>query len=452
MEYWRIIPVKMEEIMAGKATDVIVVGGGAAGMTAAIACARLHKKVMILEHNDKLGRKLSATGNGKCNYTNKLQTMECYRGTKKAVMKEVLDQFGVEDTLSFFRGLGIYPKEKNGYYYPFSEQAASIIEAMRLELEHLKVKIKCKEHIIEVVKQNGEFLVSTETYTYKAQKVILATGGLAAPKFGSDGIGYEIARSLGHHVTKLYPALTGLKVKENFNALAGVRVKAQVQLFVENTNCESKIKSNNSKANDKIKNKNKNSDAKIKCYKEMGELQLTAYGISGIPVFQLSRFAAAGLGEGKKVTAIIDFLPEFQMEALFCLAKELKKQNFYKTMGTLLNGLLDNKLTTELLKKSGIDKNKKAEDITEQQLLRFCHCTKEFTCAIIDTNGFDNAQVTAGGISLLEILPKTMESKKTEGLYLAGELLDADGICGGYNLQWAWATGYLAGTAAGQSL
>ncbi len=431
--------------MAGK-TDVIIIGGGAAGMTAAIACARhfiqqqngckedvgqlvqQQKNIMILEHNEKLGRKLSATGNGKCNYTNRVQNMDCYRGTDKAVIEQILSQFGVEDTISFFRGLGIYPKEKNGYLYPFSEQAASIIEAMRLELEHLKVKIKCKEHIVKVEKQNGEFLVSTETYTYRALKLILATGGLAASKLGSDGSGYDFAKALGVQVTKLYPALTGLKTKEDFNSLAGIRVKAEITLGIEE----------------------KSGDWKE--HKEKGELQLVSYGISGIPVFQISRFAAVALEEGKKVSAKIDFLPELSDEELFGLCLTFKKENGYKTAATLFNGLLDNKLTSVLLKKAGIDKNKKAEAINEEELRLFCRCIKEFTCAIIDTNGFENAQVTAGGVSLLEIDATTMESKKVEGLYLTGELLDVDGICGGYNLQWAWATGYLAGQAAGNRI
>lgn len=411
--------------MAGK-TDVIVIGGGAAGMAAAITCARHGKNVTLLEHNEKLGRKLSATGNGKCNYTNRLQSMECYRGTDKAVIEKILLQFGVEDTLSFFRELGIYPKEKNGYFYPFSEQAVSVIEAMRLELEHLKVKIKCKEHIVKVEKQEAEFLVSTETYTYRAPKVILATGGLAASKLGSDGSGYEFAKGLGLEVTGLYPALTGLKTKEDFNSLAGVRVKAAIELYTES-----------GKDN-------------WQCHRETGELQLVSYGISGIPVFQISRFAAVSLKNGEKVTAKIDFLPEMPEKELIALLDEMKEQSSYKTAGTLFNGLLDNKLTSVLLKKSQIDKNKKAEELTEAEILGFCRCIKEFTCAIIDTNGFENAQVTAGGVNLLEIVPETMEAKKVKGLYLAGELLDVDGICGGYNLQWAWTTGYLAGKAAGK--
>ncbi len=415
--------------MAGK-TDVIIIGGGAAGMTAAIACARQgvqdgkQLNVTILEHNEKLGRKLSATGNGKCNYTNRLQNMDCYRGQEKETMEQILSQFGVEDTISFFKGLGIYPKEKNGYFYPFSEQAASMIEAMRLELEHLKVKIKCREHIVGVEKQAGEFLVSTETYTYRAPKLILATGGLAAGKLGSDGSGYDFAKAFGLEVTKLYPALTGLKTKEDMNALAGVRVKAEITLCVED-GCAGEI-----------------------CYKEKGELQLVSYGISGIPVFQLSRFAAEALGEGKKVLTKLDFLPEFSMEELWAFCKSLCTTNGYKTAGTLFNGLLDSKLTAVLLKKAQIDKNKKAEELGEEELQVFCHCIKEFTCAIIDTNGFENAQVTAGGVSLKEVYHDTMEAKKVEGLYLTGELLDVDGICGGYNLQWAWATGYLAGCAA----
>ena len=415
--------------MAGK-TDVIIIGGGAAGMTAAIACARQGiqdgqpKNVTILEHNEKLGRKLSATGNGKCNYTNRFQSMDCYRGQEKEIIEQILSQFGAEDTISFFKGLGIYPKDKNGYLYPFSEQAASIIEAMRLELEHLRVKIKCKEHIVKVEKQDGEFLVSTETYTYRAPKLILATGGLAAGKLGSDGSGYEFAKALGLEVTKLYPALTGLKTREDMNPLAGVRVKAEITLCVEDE-CDGEI-----------------------CYKEKGELQLVSYGISGIPVFQLSRFAAVALEEGKKTTVKVDFLPEYSLEELQALCWVLCTRNGYKTAGTLFNGLLDSKLTAVLLKKAKIDKNKKAEDLTEEELQVFCRCIKEFTCAIIDTNGFENAQVTAGGVSLTAICTNTMEAKNVEGLYLTGELLDVDGICGGYNLQWAWATGYLAGCAA----
>ena len=417
--------------MAGK-TDVIIIGGGAAGMTAAIACVRQGMKngqqrnVTILEHNEKLGRKLAATGNGKCNYTNRFQNMDCYRGQEKEVIEQILSQFGVEDTISFFKGLGIYPKDKNGYLYPFSEQATAIIEAMRLEMEHLKVKIKSKEHIVRVEKKDGEFLVSTATYTYRAPKLILATGGLAAGKLGSDGSGYDFAKSLGLEVTKLYPALTGLKTKEDMNSLAGVRVKAEITLSVED-DCVGEI-----------------------CYKENGELQLVSYGISGIPVFQLSRFAAVALGQGKKVYAKIDFFPEITEEELLALCWVLCTRTGYKTAGTLFNGLLDNKLTAVLLKKACIDKNKKAEALTEEELRVFCHCIKEFTCAIIDTNGFENAQVTAGGVKLTEIQPDSMEAKKVDGLYLTGELLDVDGICGGYNLQWAWATGYLAGCAAGK--
>ena len=441
-------------------TEVIIIGGGAAGMTAAIACARQKrqqlecqkdgqdkemlagagKSIMILEHNEKLGRKLSATGNGKCNYTNRFQSMDCYRGTDKETIEQVLKQFGVEDTIAFFRELGIYPKEKNGYLYPFSEQAASLIEAMRLELEHLKVKIKCKEHIVKVEKQDGEFLVSTETYTYRAPKLILATGGLASSKLGSDGSGYDFAKSLGLKVTKLYPALTGLKTKEDFNALAGVRVKAQITLCIKNKKCSGV----------ELCESRECGNTEVTHYTESGELQLVSYGISGIPVFQFSRFAAAALEEGKKVTAKIDFLPELSKEELLALCMEFKKKNAYKAAGSLFNGLLDSKVTSVLLKNANIDKNKKADALTEEEILLFCRCIKEFTCAIIDTNGFENAQVTAGGVSLEEINLDTMESKQVEGLYLTGELLDVDGICGGYNLQWAWASGYLAGCAAGK--
>lgn len=407
--------------MAGK-TDVIVVGGGASGMIAAIACARQHKSVTILEHNDKLGRKLFATGNGKCNYTNELQKLEFYHTKEDNIVKAVFSQFDKNHTVEFFKELGIYPRIKNGYYYPYSEEASSIVEALRMELERLKVKIKLREHIVSIEKEDDDFIASTVSYKYKGNKLILATGGMAASSLGSDGSSYSFLKQFGHTVTNLYPGLTGLKVKESFfSKLAGIRVKAKADLII----------------NERV------------CATERGEIQLTKYGISGIPVFQLSRYAAIGLGEKKSVRVTLDFMPDYTKENIISFIKTLSCYNNKKTLKELLIGFFDSKLIAVFLERSAIDKQRKGIDLSDKELENVIKIIKNFDCTIKEVNSFEQAQVTVGGVACDEINNKTLESKKVPGMYLTGELLDVDAICGGYNLQWAWSTGYIAGTDAG---
>lgn len=408
--------------------DVVIVGGGAAGLVAAIVCARLKKNVIVLEHKDRIGKKILATGNGKCNYTNLEQKLEYYRGNQNAFPKSGLEQFGAKETIAFFGELGIYPKIKNGYLYPNSEQAASILEVLQMEIQHLQCRVYCEEHVTKIESVCGKeresfFYVKTKEHKYQAKQVILATGGKASEKLGSDGSGYALAKALGHSIVMPVPALTALKCKEKYyKDIAGVRTEAKVTLFLNGQ----------------------------PIVEEQGELQLTNYGISGIPVFQISRYAAKGLQEKKEVKVCVDYVPMLSREELYAVLEKRFRTNHYKTLEEAMVGFLNRKLTAMLLKEAKLGSTLYSHKLTKAQLEQLVIQLKACETVVTATNGFENAQVTAGGVATSEVCEKTMESKCIEGVYLVGELLDVDGICGGYNLQWAWTSGYLAGKAAGE--
>ncbi len=397
---------------------VIIVGGGAAGMTAAIAAARRGAAVTILEHTARVGKKILSTGNGKCNITNLSMPEGAYRGNQPEFALQVIKQVSVEKTLEFFRELGILTTDRNGYVYPNSGQASSVLDALRFELEHLKVTVVCDCQVKEIRKN---LTVITNTGTYKGDAVILAAGSKAVPKTGSDGSGYQLAKSLGHTIIKPLPALVQLKCRESwYKQLAGIRLNAEVLL----------------KADGKI------------ISRDQGEVQFTDYGISGIPVFQVSRYAARGLEEGKKIKAVLDFFPDTGNKELLDYLINRQRILGYRTSEEFLNGVLNKKLTTVLLKEAGINFKQNTAQISRKQIERLTELLKGFTTEITGVNGFEQAQICSGGIDTAEIHPETMESKLIKNLYIAGEILDVDGICGGYNLQWAWSSGILAGASA----
>lgn len=407
--------------------DVIVVGGGASGLIAAIVAARKKKRILILEQKNKLGKKLLATGNGKCNYTNELQTEECYRSNNQTFPMEVLSYCSKEDVKQFFLELGVYPKIKKGYYYPYSEQASAILEALCLELKHQKVTI-ITDACVKGIQKKKIFQVTYKMIDQNKEqevfgkKVIISTGGMASSKLGSDGSGYFLAKEFGHKITSLAPALIGLKAKETyFKALAGLRMEAHICLFI-----------------------------KKQCViQEIGEVQFTNYGISGIPVFQISRYATLELLKENvgKICCKMDFFPQYTSQELTQLLKAQKK-GYYKRAEDYFVGLIPKKLIQVILKHSKISMETQISNFTNQDWNQICQSLKAFTATIYDSNGFENAQVTAGGIDTKYINSKTLESTLVRGLYLTGEVLDVDGMCGGYNLQWAWSTGILAGMSA----
>ena len=403
---------------------VLIIGGGASGLMAAIMAAREGAEVTILEHMDRVGKKILSTGNGRCNLTNLSLKPEHYRSSQKLFPMKVLDRFSVWDTLSFFDGIGIITRNRNGYIYPNSDQAASVLDALRFETEHLGIKtvLSCQIRSAKKTK-NGSFLVESDQGTYQGDCLILATGSKAASVSGSDGSGYELAKAFGHTIIKPLPALVQLRCKGTFfKQLAGVRCEAVVRLV---------------------------SNGKTLAADE-GEVQLTDYGISGIPTFQVSRYASQALDAGRRVNAVLDFFPSKSMEDTRAMLKQRKSMLGYRPSGEFLNGVLNKKLAAVLLKQAGIQLDRSCAQIKDSQLESLTMQIKKFEVPVTATNSFEQAQVCCGGVDTRELRPDTMESKLVKHLFLVGELTDVDGICGGYNLQWAWSTGAVAGTTAGR--
>lgn len=404
--------------------DVIIIGAGASGLMAAITAARGGSSVLMLERKEKAGKKILATGNGKCNYTNRVQKPECYRSNDSAFVMKVLSCFDVQKTLLFFEELGIYPKERDGYYYPNSEQAASVQQVLLLECERLGVTIRCNEQAKEILQP--EYTVITEDsdqkqYRYQGHKLILAAGGCASPQMGSDGSGYQLAKALGHTILKPLPALVQLKSPNKCcKTASGVRTIAKVTAMADGKQLS----------------------------EEVGEIIFTDYGISGIPVLQISRFIAKALADSKNTMLKLDFLKDITEEELMVLLKKRISHNPALSFEEMMIGLLNHKLNYFLIKEAGSDPTMQVGRVTEKELKALIRQMKGFQLPINATNSFDQAQVCAGGVSTKQINPDRMESLLHKGLYFAGELIDVDGTCGGYNLQWAWSSGYVAGKAA----
>ncbi len=389
-----------------KKRQVVITGAGASGMMAAIMAARNGAAVTVLEQNEKPGKKICATGNGKCNFSNLVMPEDAYRGTHPEFVKDAFAQFSVKDTVEFFKELGIFPLDRNGYLYPRSNQAQSVVDVLCMEASHLGVKIKTNEQVtaIETAKNGKKFQVLTKGWHYEADALILANGSKASSISGSDGSGYELAKKMGHRIIPVYPALTALKCKgPAFKTWAGVRTEGKVSLFINGKFHKS----------------------------ERGELQLTEYGISGIPVFQISTYAIRAVHEGEKAELRVDFLPELTEEETRELLHARKKACPYKNEKELLVGLFPEKLSKVLT--------------SQKHLLS---AIKEFPLEVQDGMSFSQAQVCSGGVDTSQVNTHTMESKLCRNLYFAGELLDIDGTCGGYNLQWAWSSGAAAGIHA----
>ena len=401
--------------------NIAIIGGGASGMMAAITAAGNGAEVTVYEAKEKLGKKLLATGNGKCNFTNLVQEDSCYRGSDMTFSKAVRECFTVEKTMEFFKQIGIEPKVKNGYVYPNSEQAASVAEALAMELRAKRVKV-IQEQVVSIKKQDGLFLVKTEQGNAEYEKVIMCCGSCAGMKNPKEFFGYRLAEQLGHSITPLIPALVQLRCKEKwFKTVSGVRTEGIISVFADGKEIA----------------------------KEKGELLFAEYGLSGIPVFQVSRFAGEALRLGKKVTCAVDLLPGYTMVELEQLLEKRLETLKNRTAEELLTGLLNHKLNYILLKELGINPVEDSKkEYTSEKIKKLAKLYKSLSCQVTELNPFSSAQVCAGGVNTSEIDHKTLESKLVNNLYFAGELVDVDGTCGGYNLQWAWSSGYVAGSNA----
>ena len=396
--------------------DLLIIGGGAAGMMAAITAAETGKKVIIIEKMNRLGKKILATGNGRCNFTNSYLDEDCYRSSKKSFPFTAVEQFGSQDAIAFFEQLGIAVVDRDGYYYPRSNQASTVADGLIYKIKslHIPVVLECKINRIE--KKKGYFTIASRKKEFTGRNLLIAAGGKAQEKLGSDGSGFLLAKSCRHTLIEPFPALTALIIKKHpLKEASGVRCRCKVTAV---------INGQSSKA-------------------EEGELQITSYGVSGVLIFQLSRFIIDGIRKGKRSAICIDFLPEQKEKSQFFTT--MKECASYKTAQQWLEGYFPTKLADALLAYAGVDSNKNVGNLSKKEREQIWRQIKECSMSIDGWKDFDFAQVTAGGVSVAEVSPYTMESELIPGLYFAGEILDVDGTCGGYNLQWAWTSGYLAG-------
>lgn len=400
--------------------DVIIIGAGASGLMAAAAAASKGARVALLEHKDDIGKKILATGNGRCNFTNTDMSVNKFHGSK-ALIKNGLSQFNYADTIRFFKELGIPAYDNAGYIYPNSRQAASVVAAFRMELMRLHVDVKTGINITDIKPADDRtgYCIQTDKGSFKSKRLIIACGLTASPKLGSDGSLFLQIEALGHHIQKPLPALCGFSCDGlNFKKITGVRCDATVASVIDGQMTE----------------------------QNTGELQLADYGISGIPVFQISSLMSRALDKGQRVKVIIDFLPAFSDDELNGYIKDRSiTTTDNRSLNEMLNGLLNNKLLLELIHKSGVSPDKKGRLLTDDDCKSLTRSIKHTSVSVKKPRGAEFAQVCAGGIYTKEIDVRTLESKIHPGLYFCGELLDVDGICGGYNLQWAWTSGYIAG-------
>ncbi len=415
--------------------DVLVIGAGASGLTAAIAAAREGARVRVLERNSRPGRKLLLTGNGRCNMTNMDPVLpSAYHSVRQKaeaadLPKQVLAVFGVSDTLRFFEEIGLMTQERDGYVYPRSGQAQSVLNVLLAELEKLHVKMKYQAEVtgLDYDPDEGLWTVRTDGWAYPARQVILACGsraGLAESEKSRGADAWELVKHLGHTVTEPWPALTAMHCPDpDLKLCEGARTKAGVTL----------------------------SDAGSGAVagREEGELQWTASEVSGIPVFQLSRFTY-GLSVKKPMLLMVDFYPEYSEEFLKARLMGLFSSCREKeSLSRLMEGFVHARLAAFLVKKAGLRDGFRPEKAEETAAV-FASLLKRLELTVDGVRDFSRAQICLGGVSPEEVSAVTMESRICPGLYLTGELLDIDGPCGGYNLQWAFSSGMTAGRAAGK--
>lgn len=400
--------------------DIIIIGGGASGMMAAITAARAGKSVLILERLNRIGKKILVTGNGRCNVSNTSLKPANYHSSSKKEVFGPIEKFDYQKTEAFFKELGIEPLIEGTKVYPRSEQANSILDVMRMELEELGVDIltevkvvalKYKKNVWEVIAENDE--------CYMAEKVIVATGGLANTALGCDGLGYEMLKKLGHTLTPTYPILVhALSPSPYCKMMKGTKVKAVASAYV-NGKCERE---------------------------EYGEVLFTEDGLSGPAIFQISRNISRAHIQNKKAVVTLDLVPEQSYDEIVAMIYERIGLKPNRSIELLLMGFLHKRVTVPVLKCAKIsDMHRTCDSLEYEEVERLAKVLKGFPFETEGTRGYKYAQVTAGGISVDEVDLETMASLKAPNLYLTGEVLDVDGDCGGYNLQWAWASGYIAG-------
>ena len=399
---------------------IAIIGGGASGMAAALAAAECpDNQIILLERQSRVGRKLAATGNGRCNLTN-LHAESCgYHGDEPEFVKPALKRFGVDNTMQWFQSLGLLTVVEDwGRVYPFSDQANSVVDVLRYALEKPNIQVLTGFEVQKVKKTEQGFRVEGTEETVFCDKLIIACGGLAGTKLGGSMSGYKLLRSLGHKCTRLRPSLVQLKSSWPLCAsLKGVRAPSKVEILRDG----------------------------VQHSRSDGELQFTEYGLSGPVIFEVSRDACEG---GKNWVAHLDFLP--CKDETWLKEQLLRRKQTHLKAEDLLTGILHNRLGRVIVQSVGISGYVPIAQLEDDEIEAVCKAVKGFDISLTEPMGMDSAQVTAGGIVTREFDPETMESRLVPGLYACGEVLDIDGDCGGYNLQWAWSSGRMAGLHAGR--
>ena len=405
--------------------DVIVSGAGAAGLCAAIHAARKGASVLVIEKTDAAGKKLSMTGNGRCNLSNKEMGPSMYNASAQEEIRAYLQRFSVNETISFMESIGVNVTDEDGYLYPLSSQATSVTEALFAECERLRVSFVFHEQIKSILCPEF-FIVRTANNAYEAPAVIVCTGGNSGTKkCGATGDAFYILEQLGVASTPRYPALVPLLTEDiTLPSVAGVRTMATVTFMTSRRD--------------------------IAC--EYGELQLTSGAISGIPVLQASDKVAQALAAGEEVTAKADLFPGYDDEAFEALMEKTlhrAKPEGVQSVPLLsfLNGFHNSHINAMILKKMKLSETMPMKHITDSMLKSILLQYRRVMIPVSAVGSFEKAQATSGGVSL-SFVDETMQVKRVRGLFLAGELLDVNGRCGGYNLQWAWTSGAIAGDAA----
>ena len=397
-----------------------IIGGGAAGMAAALAASEYENaQIVLMERQARLGKKLSATGNGRCNLSNTHAIEGGYHGDEPGFHEYALSQYPPEETLEWFSKLGLYTvTEPSGKVYPYSDQANSVVDVLRFALDRPNIEVLTDFEVMKVRKDGSSFHVTAKDRTLVFDKLIIACGGLAGTKLGGTMAGYKLLRSFGHKCTKLRPTLVQVKTSwPGVSALKGVRA-----------NCHAAIYHNGQLHRESV-----------------GEIQFTEFGLSGPVIFEISRDACQGSGDWE---CRLDFLPDLPAQKL--MRPLMMKRNSNLNAEDLFTGILHNRLGRVIVKEAGIRANIPIFNLYDSQLQDVIALAKDFRVTLTEPLGMDAAQVTAGGIVTNEFDPTTMESRLVPGLYACGEVLDVDGDCGGYNLQWAWSSGRLAGKYAGK--
>lgn len=398
--------------------DCVIIGGGAAGLATAVSLAKQNGniKIAVLEALDRVGKKLSLTGNGQCNITNLNLNPNCFHSENGKFSCAALKKFGFSSVKEFFESIGItIVSKEDGRSYPRSYQASSVVDALRFSAAEYGVNIFVSTKAENVTKKDGAFCIDTNNGTFFAKKIVFATGLLSGgEKMGGFNNGIKILEKMGHKAVKLTPSIAQLKAQNSvLKSLKGIKTESTALLKINGKTVQ----------------------------KERGEILFTEYGLSGPAILKLSRECAR---TNEECTVLIDLFEELSENELLELLQKRKENLCHREKETFLFGLLQNRLARAVMVYANLDLKGEVSDFTNNELKKLANSLKNFAFKITGNTGFIHSQATAGGINTLEIDEKTMESKKLKGLFVVGELLDVDGDCGGYNLQWAWSSAFCA--------